>query len=143
MFELPSAAECRVVSVPTCEPDQDLSANGVVALATFQIRLRDTIDFTADFGAWLAANGNASLTTGSAWAVASGSPKTPTIAGGGYSPQGRIVTVLSCPNGAVVGDAFWMDVTANIAATTPTNPGDVAIPARSIKRRVNIIVVNG
>jgi hypothetical protein len=135
--------DCRRVALPVCERDQPPRPNATIdAIATFQLRQRDTLDFTIDMSAWLGANGNAQLTAAS-WAVASGSPKTPTMASNAFSPQGHVVVVLTAASDAQPGDAYWLDATISIGATQPTNVGDVAIPARTIVRRIYVVVAAG
>ncbi len=139
------APDCRVAVVPACEADSDANnaqAQTVQALGLFQMRVRDTIDFQADFTQWLAANG-APLLTNAAWTVAATSPKTPTIAGQGFVPAGMTAVVLSVPSGGAPGDTYYLDITVHIAATVPSLPTAVAIPARILVRRVNVIVVAG
>jgi hypothetical protein len=136
-------AGCRTYAVPVCDNLGDSAPNAQVpAAATFNLNLRDSLDFSVDFSAWLGANGNPALTN-AVWAVAVGSPKTPPIVGQAFSAQGMTTVVISAASGAIPGDAYWLDVTASIGATTPTNVGDVAIPARTIVRRIYIIVVSG
>jgi hypothetical protein len=135
--------DCRYVALPVCEPDVGAAPGSPInALALFEIRLRDSLDFTVDFSVWLGANGPAQLSAAT-WAAASGSPKVPTIIGQAFSPAGRVTAVISPGAGAAIGDTYWMDITATVAATTAVNPNDVALPARTLTRRVNIIVVNG
>lgn len=139
----PGPADCRSVVVPACEPDGDPSQGAdIAALACFQMRIRDKLDFTVDFSAWLAQNGNATLTSGT-FAVSTDSPSTPTISGQAYAAGGKCVVVLTAPSGAKAGDAYWLDITAQISATTPVLPTDVAIPARTLVRRIHVVVING
>ena len=144
LWQLPQGApDCRRVVLPICETDQPPMPNAAInAVATFQLRQRDTLDFTLDASAWLGANGNAQL-TGAAWTVATGSPKTPTIVSSAWSPQGHAVVVLAVGAGAAVGDAYWLDVMLAIGPTTPTNVGDVAISARTVVRRIYVVVAAG
>ena len=135
--------DCRRVELAVCETDLDPSPNApVLAVATFQIKKRDTLDFTLDMMNWLATNGNAQL-TGATWALASGSPNTPTIVGSAFSPQGVMTVVITPDGGDAPGSAYWLEVTIHIGETTPINPGEVAIPARTLVRRINIVVVAG
>ena len=135
--------DCRRVELAVCETDLDPSPNApILAVATFQIKKRDTLDFTLDMMSWLAANGNAQL-TGAVWAVAAGSPSTPTIQGSAHSPQGVMTVVITPGNDDAPGSAYWLEVTIQVGETTPINPGDVAIPARTLVRRINIVVVAG
>lgn len=136
-------ADCRTVVVPSCEPDGDAAQSAPIgALALFQMRIRDKVDFQVDFSQWLAANGNPVL-TGATFAASADSPSAPTIEGQAFVPAGKCVVVLSAPVGAKAGDAYYLDITAQIGATTPVLPTDVAIPARSLVRRINVIVING
>ncbi|KAH2282323.1 hypothetical protein KXW82_007478, partial [Aspergillus fumigatus] len=66
--------DCRSVVVPACEPDVNAEQGAdIPALACFQLRLRDTIDYKVDFSQWLQANGNAQLNAAN-FAAASNSP---------------------------------------------------------------------
>ena len=135
--------DCRKYEVPTCEADVNVAPNATVpAIATFTIKQRDTIDFTVDWSSWLGANGNPVLTNAT-WTVATDSPKTPTISGQAFSAAGVCVAVLTPAAGATPGDAYWLDLTVTVGVTTATNAGDVAIPARTLVRRVYIIVTAG
>lgn len=139
------APDCRVAVVPACEADADANnaqAQTVQALGLFQMRVRDTIDFQADFSQWLQANGSP-LLTNAVWSVAADSPKTPTIVGQAFAPSGMTAVVLSVPSGGMAGDTYYLDITVHIAATVPSLPTAVAIPARILVRRVNVIVVAG
>lgn len=139
----PGPVDCRSVVVPACEQDGDASQTApIAALALFQMRIRDTLDFQVDFSQWLAQNGNPVL-TGATFAVAAGSPSAPTLVGQAFTPGGRCVVVLAAPIGAKAGDAYYLDITANIGATVALMPTDVAIPARTLVRRINVILVNG
>ena len=131
--------------MPACEPDLNPSPTAPIpALACFQLRLRDSMDFTVDFTNWLAQNGNSStLITGVVWATATGSPKTPTIVSQAFSPQGKCSVILAAPAGTVAGAAFWLDVTITIGPTAVVDTGDVQLPARTITRRINVVTVNG
>lgn len=139
----PGPVDCRAVVVPPCEADGDAAQSAPIeALALFQMRIRDKVDFQVDFSQWLQANGNPTL-TGATFAVASDSPSTPTIAGQAFVAAGKCVVVLTAPEGAKAGDAYWLDVTAQVGATTPVAPTDVPIPARTLVRRIHVVVVNG
>ncbi len=139
--QAPGPAKCRYVSVPTCERECDASTD-VEALATFQMRLRDALDFTVDFTEWLAANGNPTLTNAQ-FTVAQGSPQTPSVAGQAFNAAGKAVIVLSPGEGRAVGDAYYLDINASVGATVPVSPTDVATPSRSLVRRIHVVVVNG
>lgn len=146
MFPFPmndGQPDSRYVAMPAAEPDIGAAPGSpILALALFEIRLRDVLDFTVDFATWLGANGGSTLTAAT-WSVAAGSPKTPTISGQAFAPAGRVTAVLAPGAGAVTGDTYWMDISVTVGATTVVNPNDVVIPARTLVRRVNIIVVNG
>lgn len=141
---------CRSVSVPACERDCDAGeSSDVEALALFQIKLRDTIDFTVDFTDWLVANGGALLTSAT-FTIATESPQTPTIAGQAFTPAGKCAVVLTPTaaddggnGGAEVGNAYYLDVNVSVAATIAMTPNDLAIPARTLVRRIHVIVVHG
>jgi len=139
----PEPRDSRRVALPVLDADERLSPTpSIPAIATFQLKQRDSLDFTLDAAAWLGANGNPVLTS-AVWAVASNSPKTPTIVAQAFSAQGVTVAVIAPASNPLPGDAYWLDVTLSIGATTPTNPNDVAIPARTIVRRIYIIVAAG
>ena len=135
--------DCRSVVVPACEPDVNAEQGAdIPALACFQLRLRDTIDYKVDFSQWLQANGNAQLNAAN-FAAASNSPSTPSITGQSFSPAGKTVVVLKAADNAKVGDAYWLDVTATGAAVVAASAADVAIPARTIVRRIHVVVASG
>lgn len=134
---------CRTAAVPACETNVPADpAASVEAVGYFQLRLRDEIDYTLDFSAWIVANGSPQVTD-AVWAVAASSPKTPVILDSAFSPQGKCVVVLKPGVGALIGDAYWLDCTVSLGPTTAVNPGDVALPARKIVRRIHVVVVNG
>jgi len=135
--------DCRVAVVPACESDVDTStAQQISALGLFQMRLRDSIDFQVDFTQWLGANGNPVLST-AVFAVASGSPKAPTIVAQAFNPAGVAAVVLAVPDGGAVGDTYYLDITVHVAASVPALPSAVAVPARILVRRIHVIVVAG
>lgn len=137
------APDCRIAIVPPCENDTDASQTApVAALACFQMKIRDTLDFTVDFSQWIAANGNPVLSN-AVFAAASDSPSAPSISGQAFTPGGKCVVVLHAASGAKAGDAYYLDVTATIAATTPATSADVAIPARTLVRRIHVVLANG
>lgn len=139
----PGQIDCRAVEVPPCERDIDPAQGASIeALALFQMRLRDTVDFTVDFGKWLVTNGNARLST-AVFAIASDSPSTPVIAGQAFNQAGRCVVALSAGVGAKAGDAFYLDLTVTVGATTPAGANEVAIPARTLVRRIHVVLANG
>jgi hypothetical protein len=143
VYSTQAAPDCRSVVVPACEPDLKAEqGSDIPALACFQLRLRDQIDFKVDFSQWLLANGNAQLSSAQ-FAVATGSPGTPTIVGQAFSPAGKCAVVLAAANNAKAGDAYWLDLTATVAAVPAVGATDVAIPARTIVRRIHVVVANG
>lgn len=143
VYSTPAPVDCRTVTVPACEPDGDASQSAsIAALACFQMRKRDTVDFTVDFSDWLKANGNAQLSAAT-FAAATDSPSAPTLSGQAYAPAGKCVVVLQASNGAMAGDAYYIDLTVTVAATVPVTPSDVAIPARTLVRRIHVVVING
>ena len=134
---------CRTAQIAACEVDAPPSQNDpILAVGTFYLHLRDSLDFSVDLSKWLAANGGAQL-TGAAWAVAADSPKTPVLTGVAFSPQGKSSVVVTPGAEAVAGDAYWLDVTLTIGATVSVNVGDVALPARTMVRRIHIVIVKG
>jgi hypothetical protein len=137
------APDCRIATVPPCENDTDASQSApIAALACFQMKIRDTLDFTVDFTQWIAANGNPAITAAT-FAAASDSPSAPTISGQAFTPTGKAVVVLHAAQGAKAGDAYYLDITATLAATVPASPLDVAIPARTLVRRIHVVLANG
>lgn len=139
------APDCRMAVVQACETDVDTSnaqSQQIAALGLFQMKLRDTVDFRVDFSQWLAANGKPQLTA-AVWAVAATSPKTPTMSGSAFVPSGMTAVVLQAPDGAIPGDTYYLDITASIGPTTPSLPTEVALPARTLVRRIHVIVVQG
>lgn len=134
--------DCRLIAVPACERDGDQSQSAPInALACFQLRMRDTLDFTVDFTQWLAGNGNPILTSAT-FAASSESPSAPTIAGQAFSPTGKCVVVLSASQGAVAGDAYYLDISVTTGPTVAVAP-DVVIPSRTLVRRIHVVVING
>jgi hypothetical protein len=139
----PGQPDCRLATVPACENDGDAAQSApIAALACFQMRIRDTLDFTVDFSQWLAANGTP-VVTDAQFVAASDSPSAPSITGQAFTPTGKCVVVLHGAEGAKAGDAYYLDITASLAATVPASPLDVAIPARTLVRRIHVVVVNG
>lgn len=133
---------CRTAVVSACDALYDVPPTTIDALATFQIKLRDKLDFTVDFTDWLQANGNGALTS-AVFTVAAGSPKTPTIVGQTFSTTKALI-VINPAVGDVAGDAYYLDITAQIAAVAPAvGSADLAIPARQMVRRINVVVING
>lgn len=133
----------RIAVVPALDPDcSSDSTSTVPALTTFSIRQRDALDFTVDFSAWLSANSGGMLSA-AVFALAVGSPGTPVIASQGFNPSGACVVVLRPAATAKPGDAYWLDITANIAAIAATVNNPVALPQRTLTRRINFVVVAG
>ena len=145
MFTLPNTLlpiGCRRAAVDACEATLDISQSAPIpAIALFQLRIRDTLDFGVDLSLWLAANGNG-LISNAVWSVAALSPKTPILSGNSFLPSGLAVVAVAPGVGALPGDAYWLDVTFSVAAVAATAVS-IALPARTMVRRVNIIVVNG
>lgn len=133
----------RTFIVPVDEPELRGGGAQAFAAATFELRQRDSLDFAVDFSTWLAANGSNAQIDDAEWSVAEKSPKTPVILGNGFSPAGRCVVVVKAAEGAVVGDGYWLDVKVTVGATTATSPEEVALPARTLVRRIAVIVVAG
>lgn len=134
--------DCRTAVVPVCEPERSVDAQGTVsALGLFQHRLRDVLDYTVDFSAWIAANGGTQL-DGVAWAVAADSPKTPVLSDDSFAPSGKAVVLVTPGAGATVGDTYYIEATATFAARAAS--ADLpALPARTLVKRIHIIVVKG
>jgi len=134
--------DCRRYVMPACEPDGCSAPTAQIpAVATFTIRQRDSWDYTFDASVWVGANGNP-VVTGATWAVASGSPQTPTLTGQAFTAQGVAVVVVTPANGAKPGDAYWLDLTVTVGAASATTDAP-AIPARTFVRRIYIIVTAG
>lgn len=137
------APDCRIAVVPPCENDGDASQSAPIsALALFQMKIRDTLDFTVDFSQWIAANGNPVMSAAT-FAVAADSPSTPTLSGQAFSPTGKAVVVIKAADLAKAGDAYYLDITVTLAATVPLTNADVAIPARTLVRRIHVVLANG
>ncbi len=142
LISTPAAPECRVAKIPACEDDA-CAAQGdeVLALSTFQMRIRDSIDFRVDASEWVAANGRPELTDMD-FDVASDSPQEPQIVGSSFTANGMGVVVLQAANDAEAGHAYYIDVTLDFAATTGSAT-ELAIPARKLVRRIHVVVVAG
>ncbi|MGZ6199182.1 MAG: hypothetical protein ACXWNL_16220 [Vulcanimicrobiaceae bacterium] len=141
--QAPGAPDCRIAIVPPCEQDGDASQSApIAALACFQMKIRDTLDFTVDFSQWIAANGNPVLSN-ALFAAAVDSPSAPSISGQAFTPGGKCVVVLHAAEGAKAGDAYYLDITATLAATVPASVADVVIPARTLVRRIHVVLTNG
>jgi hypothetical protein len=137
------APDCRLAIVPACENDGDASQSAsIAALACFQMKIRDTLDFTVDFSTWIAANGSPVMSN-AVFAISADSPSQPTLAGQAFTPGGKCVVVLHAAVGAKAGDAYYLDITATLAATVPASPADVVIPARTLVRRIHVVLANG
>lgn len=136
-----TAVSCRRVAMPACEPEVDTSPTAPIpALKLFQMRSRDILDFGIDFAAWLQANGSAVLATAT-WAVASNSPQTPaTVTTVPFDPAGMTAVLVEAD---AVGDAYYLECTITTAPTQPSANGALALPARTVVRRIHILVVNG
>ena len=145
MFTLPlsSTDACRTITVPLCEIPPDTSQSAPVpAMTLFYLRLRDALDYTVDFGPWLAAYGAGKLAS-AVWTVATTSPKIPTIVNAGFDPTGLTAAVIAPGAGAIPGDAYWVDLTVTTAPIPLSGSNLLALPARTLVRRVNFVVVNG
>lgn len=164
MYPWENADQCgqggRMFVVPVDDPDLRGGGSQPLASATFELRLRDVLDFTVDFSTWLAANGSNARIVNAVWEVAPDSPKTPilpgrlqiqelTLVGGSkppnvsFSATGRCVVVVQAAADAKVGDGYWLDLKVTVGATTATHTDDVALPERTLVRRIAIIVVAG
>ena len=133
---------CRYAEVPACEPSiAPPGTSTFTALDVYQIKRRDILDFGVDFAPWMAGNGNPSL-SGATWAVASGSPKTPIIESQSHTADGKTVAIIKPANDAVKGDTYYVEITATFAAV-PASEGQPSIAARTLVRRIHIIVVEG
>ncbi len=139
-YTIPEVVQCRTAVVPVCDADVDPAA-ALAAIATFQLRLRDQLDFSIDFTDWLERNGGTLETAN--FTVAAGSPQSPVIIGQSFSPGGKCVVVLKANTGAAASHAYWMDLTVEIAAVVATEPNDAPIAIRKLVRRFNVVVVNG
>lgn len=145
MFTLPvtTSGNCRTAVVPTCDVGLDTSQSAPTpALTLFPVRSRDTVDYSVDFGPWLASNGGA-LLSGATWSIAAASPKIPVIIGQGFNPTGMTSVVLAPAAGALAGDAYWLDIIATIALIPASATNPIVMPPRTLERRVNFVVVSG
>ena len=136
-----AAVEPRSFAIPVVDDPVGFDP-GVPAVGVAQLRLRDSLDFTLDFCAWLAANGQA-LLSGATWAVTTDSPQTPTIVGQSFTSAGKAVVVLSPAVDAEIGDAYYLDVTAMIEAQTAETAGQIEMPVRRLVRRLHVVIVAG
>lgn len=142
MWQYPNQNEtpARTVAVPVADPPQNYGQSAPIdVLATFQLFIRDTLDFSVDLTAWLTANGAAVL-SGATWTSAGS--KTPTLSGQAFVPTGLASVVVAPASGALPGDAYLLDVAFAIAAVA-ASIASPAIPARVLTRRICIILVNG
>ncbi len=141
---LPNSGNGRTFTLPTTDVALSSSTTTVPPVATFQMRARDVLDFSVDATAWLAANGSGAVLTAAQWAVAAGSPKTPTISGQGFDQTGLTSAVIAAANTAAPGDVYSLDITLTVGPCPPANdPGGFTIPARTLVRRIQIMVVAG
>lgn len=139
-FASQSPVPQRTAIVPPVDPQVDYSQNAPVnALATFEMYLRDALDFYIDMTAWLASNGPATLATAT-WA--SVGAKTPTLTGATFLATGLAGVTITPAVGALPGDAYLLEVTFTIAAIVSAGT-TLSIPVRKITRRINVILVNG
>lgn len=140
----PFSGNGRTYFLPATEATMSSSTTTVPASQVFQMRVRDVLDFSVDATAWLAANGSGAALSAAQWAVASDSPKTPTISGQGFDPTGLTSAVIAAANNAAPGDVYSIDITLTVAPCPPVNdPGGFTIPARTLVRRIQIMVVAG
>ena len=141
--QVAAPVNCRTVIVPGCEITLNPSDLSIPAEALFQIRLRDIMDFSVDFSAWLTSTHGALLAS-VVWTIAALSPKIPIISSTVFDSSGPAVAIIAPGLLAAVGDAYYIDVTG---VTLPTlisaGSATLTIPARTITRRVNILVVAG
>jgi hypothetical protein len=132
----------RTFTVPVVDPVFSSTNRIIMPAAVFQIRQRDTLDYSVDASGWLAANGSA-LLGAVAWGVANDSPMQPIIMADSFDPTGLCTVVVAPAADAAVGDVYWIDWSA---ATTPTQIPrlpNVTIPPRTVVRRFYIMVVAG
>lgn len=144
MFQIPApdTGPCRHVLVPTCEmPGSTERTSNVPALACFRMKKRDVLDFGIDFGDWLEANGGSRL-EGVAWGVATDSPSTPALSGTSFIDTGKTSVVVTPAVDAAPGDAYYLDCTATVAEI-PAAVGQLAVPARTLTRRIHIVIEQG
>lgn len=111
----------------------------VDALATFIMRARDVMDFGIDFSDWLKSNADSVIKT-AVWSEASGSPQSPTLGSSVLFP-GTETVVMVGPGTA--NDVYWLDCTVTIATSQQRENQALAIPERTIVRRVAIKVLAG
>lgn len=135
-------ANARTYVLPTNEPLLPANQTAVPAGATFQLRERDSLDFSMDLTAWLCANAPGAVISQATWTVPSDSPATPTIVGQEFEPTGFCVVVIS-DNGSAVGSVFWLDLAVTLSATPLPSAPNLAIPPRTLTRRLYVQVVAG
>lgn len=138
---------CRTYRVPACEAAQSTSSSAVPAAATFQVRQRDVLDFDVDASDFLASLGSDAKLASAVFSVASSVTLAgtvagaPTISGQGHSDDGVASVVLAPHSAAAVGDVYTLDCT--LVTTSTSLAQGVTLPARTIVRRIVIIVVAG
>lgn len=143
-FTLPGcvAVNGRTYTIPLVDLTASSTLPSIPLAAIFQIRQRDTLDFSINYMAWLAANGAATIAT-STWVVAALSPKIPIIVASALDPAGVAVVVVTPAVAAVVGDTYWLDNTMTTTiASLDCVPG-IVVPARVLVRRIALMVVAG
>jgi len=132
----------RTFVVPLMEATCLPSITTVPVCAQFQLRQRDSLDFSMDFSAWLAANGQPNLAS-AVWSIPATSPQTPILGVSGFSPAGHTAVVVTPALLAAVGDVYWLDVAATTTAVTIDCVPGVVVPSRGLTRRIAIVVVAG
>jgi hypothetical protein len=134
--------DCRYARMPACDPVGDASPSAnVPAVGVFQLRSRDTLDFGIDLRDWLAANFSPEIAN-VAWTVAPNSPHVPIIVGSSYEKDSRVSVVLTPNAGATGGNSYFLEAAIQIAPVA-AQTGIPALPARTLHRRIHIVVVNG
>ena len=137
----------RTYTVPPQDPPQSGTTAVIPAGAVFQLRQRDTLDFTVDFRRFLTSLGpgivlsSVVFTQVGATTQAGTTAGAPSLVGNGFTPDG-IATLVVQPNPtAGVGDIYTIDCAAVTSISTYFE--GVTLPARKITRRIAIIVVAG
>lgn len=134
--------DCRYAVHPDCEPPGLATQDeAILVLQTFQIRARDTLDFGIDMTGWLGANNSPDI-IGVSWSVTPDSPATPTINSQSFDKASKVSVVITPAATAKGGDAYHLEAKIDLDAVQ-ASAGVPAIAARSIYRRIRVVVVNG
>ncbi|MFX8653009.1 hypothetical protein ABTM19_20000, partial [Acinetobacter baumannii] len=76
------------------------------------------------------------------WSIGANSPKSPVIGAGSFDPAGLMTVQVTPAPGALAGDAYYLDATITVGPVA-ASAGQPALPARTLVRRIHLVVVNG